>query len=559
MTSNDLELVERYCREGCEEAFATLVHRHLDLVYSAALRQVRSPQLAEEVAQSVFTDLSMNPRRLKPDTVLTAWLYQVTRRTAIDVVRRESRRQAREQLAMELTDMNAHPSVWNQIEPLLDEAMESLDASERSAILLRFFENRSLRQVGEALGTSEDAAQKRVSRAIEHLRQFFSSHGLTVGASVLIAALSANAVTAAPIGLGTAISTGALASTAALHATTATIGTIKGLAMTTLQKILITVTVTTALGAGIYEASQISSLNNQLNGLQRHQEPLEQQVRQSQRERDVAVAAAAAFRQENEQLRSNLTELPRLRGEVARLRDDARQSNARESGQGSGNDPQLEAAFKTWAERATRLRQRFDQAGGQRIPELQFLTEKGWFDAVKGLKQLETEDDFQQAFSNARNIAKDEFGRMLRAALRKYADANNGELPQELSQLKPFFDQPVDDAALARYKLLQTGKLSNLKDAYLVGENAPLIDEEHDATYQFSMTGTHSHSGSPVEDAVKEAGIQYAQAHDGLLPTDASQLTPYLKQPLDPQKIQKVLSQVPPGVTTLEQLKAYLH
>src|SRR6516162_2490940 len=102
MTPNDLELVERYCREGCEEAFATLVHRYLDLVYSAALRQVRSPQLAEEVAQSVFTDLSRNAPRLKPDTVLSAWLYQVTRRTAVDVVRRESRRQWREQLAMGL-------------------------------------------------------------------------------------------------------------------------------------------------------------------------------------------------------------------------------------------------------------------------------------------------------------------------------------------------------------------------------------------------------------------------------------------------------------------------
>src|SRR2546426_2953801 len=153
MASNDAELLEQYIRDDSEEAFAALVHRHLDLVYSAALRQVRSPQLAEEVAQSVFTDLSRNAARLKSDTVLTAWLYQVTRRTAIDVVRGEARRQLREQLAAELTDMNTHPSTWNQIEPLLDEAMESLEAGERSAILLRFFENRSLREVGQTLGT----------------------------------------------------------------------------------------------------------------------------------------------------------------------------------------------------------------------------------------------------------------------------------------------------------------------------------------------------------------------------------------------------------------------
>src|SRR2546425_12766161 len=115
MALNDQQLLEQYAREGSEEAFAGLVDRHLDLVYSAALRQVRSPQLAEEVAQSVFTDLSRSATQLKPDTVLTAWLYQVARRTAVDVVRRESRRQLREELALELVDMNAHPSIWKQI------------------------------------------------------------------------------------------------------------------------------------------------------------------------------------------------------------------------------------------------------------------------------------------------------------------------------------------------------------------------------------------------------------------------------------------------------------
>ena len=102
MTVNDSDLLEQYTRRNSEKAFATLVDRHLNLVYSAALRQVRSPQLAEEVAQSVFTDLARNASRLKPDTILTAWLYQVTRRMAINVVRRESRRQARERLAAEM-------------------------------------------------------------------------------------------------------------------------------------------------------------------------------------------------------------------------------------------------------------------------------------------------------------------------------------------------------------------------------------------------------------------------------------------------------------------------
>jgi len=119
MSETDLELLRRYAGDHAEDAFAEIVRRHLNLVYSAALRQVRSPQLAEDVAQSTFMDLARNAARLKPDTILTAWLYEVTRRTAIDVVRREARRQLREQVASEMTAMNAPASDWAAIEPLL--------------------------------------------------------------------------------------------------------------------------------------------------------------------------------------------------------------------------------------------------------------------------------------------------------------------------------------------------------------------------------------------------------------------------------------------------------
>src|SRR5438093_2906887 len=106
MSDTDLQLLAQHAQHQAEDAFAEIVRRHLDLVYSAALRQVRSPQLAEEVAQSVFTDLARNAGKLKPDTILTAWLYQVTRRTAIDVVRREARRPLREQIATEMNAVN---------------------------------------------------------------------------------------------------------------------------------------------------------------------------------------------------------------------------------------------------------------------------------------------------------------------------------------------------------------------------------------------------------------------------------------------------------------------
>src|SRR5882757_8196320 len=166
MSDTDLQLLARYTRNQAEDAFAEIVRRHLDLVHSAALRQVCSPQLAEEVAQSVFTDLARNARRLAPDTILTAWLYQVTRREAIDVARREARRQLREQIATEMNAMNATDADWTHIAPLLDEAMHALDDTDRAAVLLRYFENKSLREVGATLGTSDDAAQKRSNACV---------------------------------------------------------------------------------------------------------------------------------------------------------------------------------------------------------------------------------------------------------------------------------------------------------------------------------------------------------------------------------------------------------
>lgn len=201
MNETDLQLLRRYSQEGSEDAFAEIVHRHLNLVYSAALRQLHSPQLAEEVAQSVFTDLAQQAERLAQDTVVTAWLYTVTCRTAVDVIRREARRQEREQIAQELNAMNAITNDWTRIEPLLDEAMHTLDNSDRAAVLLRYFEDKSFREVGQAIGTSEDAARKRIGRAIESLRDFFSSRGVTVESSGLALVLSTHAIQQAPIGL----------------------------------------------------------------------------------------------------------------------------------------------------------------------------------------------------------------------------------------------------------------------------------------------------------------------------------------------------------------------
>jgi len=326
MSDTDLELLARYARQhssrrnpmeaDVEDAFAEIVRRHLNLVYSAAVRQVRSPQLAEEVTQSVFTDLSRNASRLAPDTVLTTWLYQVTRRTAIDVVRREARRQLREQIATEMNVINATSDDWAHIEPLLDEAMHALDDTDRTAVLLRYFENKSLREVGQTLGTSDDTAQKRVSRAVERLREFFAKRGVTVGASGLVVVISANAVQAAPIGLAVTISTtAALAGSAIATATTAT--ATKALAMTTMQKTLIAA-LAVAIGGGVYQTRQVLNLKSRVHTTA----SMAEQVELLTRDRDEALSRLAMVPDNNEllSLRANRTELMRLRAEVTRLR-----------------------------------------------------------------------------------------------------------------------------------------------------------------------------------------------------------------------------------------------
>ena len=204
--------------------------------------------------------------------------------------------------------MNATDADWTHIEPLLDEAMHALDETDRTAVLLRYFENKSLREVGATLGTSENAAQKRLSRAVERLREFFAKHGVNVGASGLVVVISANAVQAAPTGLAVAISTAAaLAGTTILTTATATVG--KAITMTMTQKVLVTVALAAAVGTAIYEARQASRLRD------------EKQTLLVQQEHDKALPVAAPSTDNDEQLRREKSELLRLRGEVGLLRN----------------------------------------------------------------------------------------------------------------------------------------------------------------------------------------------------------------------------------------------
>ena len=483
-------MLRRFARDGSEEAFSELVRRHLNLVHSAALRQVRSPQLAEEVAQSVFTDLARDAARLKPGTVLAAWLYQVTRRTAIDVVRREARRQLREQVAVEMNAMNSTSSDWVQVEPLLDDAMAALDDTDRTAVLLRYFENKPLSEVGAALGTSDDTAQKRVSRAVDKLRDFFAQRGVTVGASGLILAVTANAVQAAPTGLALTISAAAaLAGTTLV--TSATVTTTQAIAMTTLQKTLVVTVLAVAGATGIYEAQQAADLRAQVHALQQQQAPLTEQIQQVERQRDQSASRFATAQREIEQLKLEAADIHRLRGEVSALRQQVANTPA-------VNETTIEAESRRWLTNLAKIKAKFEEMPDQKIPELQYLSDHQWLtNSRREPDELERFGDraWRQLFANMRAESKMGFASQLGGALQRHVVANDGKLPTDLSQLKQHSgrkfgeQQTMPDEILNRYRLVQSGNLRELDfQSPLIIESAPPADAEWDTVFQLTAT-----------------------------------------------------------------------
>jgi RNA polymerase sigma factor (sigma-70 family) len=252
---DDHQLLADFTRSESEAAFAALVKRHVNLVYSAAWRFTGNPHHAQEITQAVFIILARKAGKMSPRILLTGWLYQTARLTAANFVKGEIRRQQREQEAyMQSTLNEADTAAWQQIAPLLDEAMGRLGETDRNAILLRFFENKTAQEVGATLKLNEAAAHKRTERALEKLRKFFTKRGVSLSATLIAGAVSTNSVQAAPLGLSATV-TAAAAKGAAVSASTLTLikGALKIMAWTKAKMALV-------VGVGVLLAAGTSTV-----------------------------------------------------------------------------------------------------------------------------------------------------------------------------------------------------------------------------------------------------------------------------------------------------------
>jgi len=254
-------------------------------------------------------------------------------------------------------------------------------------------------------------------------------------------------------------------------------------------------------------------------------------------------------------------EVLKLRGEVARLREDSRElARLKAAGTRSAPTPaidnSLDAAAQNLALRAGQLRERLQNAPQMQIPEMQFLTERDWLNAGGSVKQLENDDDYRRALGSLRSRAKGVFGGMMQQAVRQYVGANGGTLPTEMAQLQPYMNPPADPALLDRYAIVAGGTLSDAqRGTTIITEKAPPLDNEFDSHFEFSLNSSYSHTVNRNGDALEAAAVAYAQANKGLLPFEPSEITPYLKEPIDPGIVQDFLTHRLPRPTAVDQSK----
>lgn len=221
--TDDVYLLRQYVETGSETAFAELVQRHIGLVYHAAVRQLGSERhLAEDVVQGVFVLLAEKSPTLLGHPSLTGWLYTATHFKVGHMRRAERRRQARDTEALAMSDLiQSEPAEenWAQVRAVLDAALLELNSRDREAVLLRYFQNRSMSEIAAQLCVSEGAAYKCVERALDRLRSRLARRGVASTAAALGAMLGQQSAFAVPTGLAASVTSTVTAAGLPLAAT----------------------------------------------------------------------------------------------------------------------------------------------------------------------------------------------------------------------------------------------------------------------------------------------------------------------------------------------------
>ena len=305
---DDTTLLRKFIEEHSEDAFRSFVERHFNFVYAVALRHAGSDtHLAREIAQNVFIDAARKARVLAPRTTVLGWLYMSARFTAAALLRARSRRIHHEQKAGAMNEILVAPSRseinWDDLRPMIDEALAELSEPDREAILLRHFDDQNFAAVGAALGLGENAARMRVERALDKLRRRLARRGITSTAAALAATLASQPLIAAPAGMAAAVAGSSLAAAAGGGGLAGVAMVRAMLFMNTGKTTLIALGMIAALGLGNYwgtrhptaspASSQVSALQGTVTKLEADNRRLQEALARQPAAPVLAVARVA--------------------------------------------------------------------------------------------------------------------------------------------------------------------------------------------------------------------------------------------------------------------------
>ncbi len=462
MEASDQELLRAFVRERSEDAFRQMVGRHLNLVFATARRILGDPQLAEEVAQGVFLLLARKAGEIGNQQPLAGWLYHTARHHALNASRSEGRRRQREQTAaaMQTNETTPEPE-WIAAE--LEGALEELPAEDRDALVLRFLDNRQLREVGVELGISEEAARKRVSRALDKLRGIFGKRGGVLSTGLLTTALAAQAGAAAPAGLGATIVasalTGLTAASATAIATTQTTTSIMNLFnLKTTAAILGAAAVT---GTTTYLVQEREAVR-----LRAESQTLNETYAKLAADQQVVLALIRLRDELIERLKKEVADVPRLRGEMDKLKRDLMTMSRLQA-----ENDQLRAEVGMLSDRLRLVAS--DSAAAKQLQVETFESRK-----AAGIVQL----------------------KHLGLAMRLYADEHSGALPSKLDDmefgpvLSSTFLNPTDKFDLRDFEQVCFGtdyladNEKHIATTVVVRQRVPLIDPDGNRVKSYALS-----------------------------------------------------------------------